>query len=148
MLFLLFHFPGCKGTHFLAGQGRKQYKVISKLSTANVYNVSLQKQKSTIHFTTTETDMFTVIGIMLAGIGIGFLLRKHRFSGINHIITILIWLLLFLLGTEVGSNRRIVEGIASLGIEALLITLACVVGSCIFAWALWKILQKGKEGKA
>lgn len=92
--------------------------------------------------------MFTVIGIMLAGIGIGFLLRKHRFSGINHIITILIWLLLFLLGTEVGSNRRIVEGIASLGIEALLITLACVVGSCIFAWALWKILQKGKEGKA
>ncbi len=91
--------------------------------------------------------MFTVIGIMLIGIGLGFLLRNHRLSWMKHIITALIWLLLFLLGIEVGGNRRIVEGIMNLGIEALLITLFCVAGSCIFAWGLWRILQKGKEGQ-
>ena len=48
--------------------------------------------------------MFTVIGLMLGGMGIGFLLRKQQLPRIHGIITALIWVLLFLLGIEVGSN--------------------------------------------
>ena len=62
--------------------------------------------------------MFTVIGVMLGGMLIGFLLRRQGFSWIGKIITLLIWALLFLLGIEVGGNRRIVEGLATLGVEA------------------------------
>ena len=62
--------------------------------------------------------MFTVIGLMLGGMAIGFLLRRQEFSWINKVITSLIWVLLFLLGVEVGGNRQIVEGLATLGVEA------------------------------
>ena len=68
--------------------------------------------------------MFTVIGLMLGGMAIGFLLRRQEFSWINKVITSLIWVLLFLLGVEVGGNRQIVEGLATLGVEAFTITLA------------------------
>ena len=53
--------------------------------------------------------MFTVIGIMFAGIGIGYLLRQKSLSWINKAITALIWLLLFLLGIEVGHNEQIIR---------------------------------------
>ena len=84
---------------------------------------------------------------MLGGMAIGFLLRRQEFSWINKVITSLIWVLLFLLGVEVGGNRQIVEGLATLGVEAFTITLACVLGSCIFAWGLWYLLYKKKGGK-
>ena len=91
--------------------------------------------------------MFIVIGVML-GMLIGFLLRRQEFSWIGKVITLLIWALLFLLGIEVGGNRRIVEGLATLGVEAFVITLACVLGSCILAWGLWYLLYKKKGEKA
>lgn len=92
--------------------------------------------------------MFTVISLMLGGMCIGFLLRRQQFSWIHRVITTLIWILLFLLGVEVGSNRQIIEGLATLGLEAFSITIAAVIGSCMAAWALWYLLYKKKGGKA
>ena len=45
--------------------------------------------------------MFIIIGIMLTGMLLGFLLRNKRLSWIRKIITLLIWVLLFLLGIDV-----------------------------------------------
>jgi uncharacterized membrane protein YbjE (DUF340 family) len=92
--------------------------------------------------------MFTVIGCMLGGMATGFVLRRQNLSWIGKAITVLIWILLFLLGLEVGNNRQIIEGLATLGIEALIITLACLTGSCLLAWGLWRWLYKRKGGKA
>lgn len=92
--------------------------------------------------------MFTVIGIMLGGMCIGFALRNKRLSWIHRVIPVLIWILLFLLGVEVGSNRQIIEGLATIGLEAFVITLAAILGSCICAWALWYLLYKRKGGQA
>ena len=89
--------------------------------------------------------MFTVIGIMFAGIGIGYLMRRQSLSWINKVITILIWLLLFLLGIEVGHNEQIIRSLPTLGMEAFIIALVCVLGSCIAAWALWKYANQRKE---
>lgn len=47
--------------------------------------------------------MFTVILIMLCGIVVGRLLRGRVLSFVPRVITFLIWLLLFLLGIEVGA---------------------------------------------
>ena len=88
--------------------------------------------------------MFTVIGLMLSGILVGYLLRRNELRGMGKIITLLIWILLFLLGVEVGSNRQIIEGLGTLGLEATLITLAAVIGSCLSAWGLWYVLYKKK----
>ena len=92
--------------------------------------------------------MFTVIGIMFLGIGVGYLMRRQSLSWINKAITILIWLLLFLLGIEVGHNEQIIRSLPTLGIEAFSIAIVCVLGSCISAWALWKHINSKKEEEA
>ena len=81
--------------------------------------------------------MLTVVVIMFCGIAVGYLLRKRNIRFISRIITVLIWLLLFLLGIEVGSNPRIFMGMQTLGIEALLLTIGGAVGITLCAWLLW-----------
>lgn len=92
--------------------------------------------------------MFIIIGIMLTGMLLGYLLRNKKLKWIHKIITLLIWTLLFLLGIDVGGNKTIIEGLHTLGLEALIITLAAVVGSVLCAWGLWYLLyirNKRKE---
>lgn len=91
------------------------------------------------------SSMFTVIGIMFIGIGLGYLLRRQSLSWINKAITALIWLLLFLLGIEVGQNERIIRSLPTLGVEAFVIAIVCVLGSCVAAWGLWKYVNGRKE---
>lgn len=91
--------------------------------------------------------MLKIVAIMLGGICLGLLFRKRNIKGIQHIITILIWLLLFLLGIEVGCNKRIIEGLQTLGLEALILTIGGVAGSIVLAWLLWYWASKQKEEK-
>lgn len=91
--------------------------------------------------------MFTVIGIMLIGIGVGYICRHQSLPWINKAITALIWLLLFLLGIEVGQNEELVRSLPTLGLEAFTIAVVCVLGSCLLAWGLWRYVNRSKEGK-
>lgn len=92
--------------------------------------------------------MFTIIGLILTGILLGYLLRKRDLKKIHQIITLLIWLLLFILGIEVGSNEQIIKGLHTIGLEAVILTLGGTLGSVIAAWALWRALYKRKGGRA
>ena len=83
---------------------------------------------------------------MFIGIGLGYMLRRQFLPGINKAITALIWLLLFLLGIEVGHNERIIRSLPTLGLEAFIIAIVCVLGSCAAAWGLWKYVNR-KEAK-
>ena len=89
--------------------------------------------------------MFTVISIMFVGIGIGYLLRHQSLPWIQKAITFLIWLLLFLLGMEVGKNEQVIRSLPTLGLEALVIAVVCVLGSCIAGRMLWKRVNRRKE---
>lgn len=56
-----------------------------------------------------------------------------------------------LLGIDVGGNESIIKGLHTLGLEAIIITVAAVAGSTLCAWGLWYLLYKwngGKETKA
>lgn len=92
--------------------------------------------------------MFIIIGLMLTGMLLGYLLRKRDLKKIHQIITLLIWLLLFILGIEVGSNEQIIKGLHTIGLEAVILTLGWTLGSVIAAWALWRALYKRKGGRA
>ena len=92
--------------------------------------------------------MFTIIGLMLTGMLLGYLLRKRDLKKIHQIITLLIWLLLFILGIEVGSNEQIIKGLHTIGLEAVILTLGGTLASVIAAWALWRALYKRKGGRA
>ena len=87
--------------------------------------------------------MFTVIGCMLAGMIAGCLLSRCRVPGIQGTVSLLIWLLLFMLGAEVGGNEQINMSLPTLGVEALLLAVCSVVGCCALAWGLWRSMKGG-----
>ena len=60
--------------------------------------------------------MLKIVMIMLCGIGTGYLLRNRRMSFIG----------------------RIINGLHTLGLEAVVLALGGSAGSVLFAWALWK----------
>ena len=57
-----------------------------------------------------------------------------------------IMLLLLFLGIAVGSNREVVTRFASLGLEALLLTLGGTLGSLIAALWLYRKVLHGPKG--
>jgi len=84
---------------------------------------------------------------MLAGIIAGYLLRKRKFRFTNRLILTLIWLLLFLLGVEVGANKIVVNQFAKLGFEAFLLAFGGVLGSVLAAWLLWVMVRTKFQSK-
>ncbi len=88
--------------------------------------------------------MFKVLALMILGIGVGYIFRKKNLSFISKVITVLIWILLFVLGLEVGSNPQIVYNLGKLGFDALVITVGALLGSIILAALLWKFVNKKK----
>ena len=91
--------------------------------------------------------MLIVVSLMLCGIAVGYMLRNKNTRIVSRIITVLIWLLLFLLGIEVGSNPRIVMGMQTLGIEALVLTIGGAVGTILSAWLLWIYVSRKEASK-
>ena len=89
--------------------------------------------------------MYIVLLFMFAGIITGFLFRKRKFRFINGLILTLIWVLLFLLGLEVGMNDTVVRKFASLGLEAAVIAVAATFGSVIGAKLLWASIKNHKH---
>ncbi|HHT23825.1 MAG TPA: lysine exporter LysO family protein [Bacteroidales bacterium] len=82
--------------------------------------------------------MFIVIGFMLVGILVGYLLRSKKIRFIQGLIIALIGVLLFLLGLEIGSNKNVIAQFGKLGLEAFLIATAGTLGSVVLAKWLWK----------
>ena len=95
-----------------------------------------------------QQDMLKFVAIILSGMAVGFLLRKRRLRIVPHLVTVLIWLLLFFLGIEVGENPQVIEGIMTLGAEALWLSLAGLAGTVAFSWALWRLVSRKKGGKS
>lgn len=92
--------------------------------------------------------MFTVIGIMFSGIAIGYLFRKVEIlQKIGKPVSYTIFLLLFLLGISVGSNKDIVNNLSTLGWQAFLIAFASTLGSVLAAWCVYHFFFKERSRK-
>jgi uncharacterized membrane protein YbjE (DUF340 family) len=89
--------------------------------------------------------MFIVIATMSGGIIFGYLMRRHRLTHISRLTTGFIWVLLFVLGIEVGSNPNIMKSLHTLGFESLFIAVMSTMGSVIAAMLLWKSVKKDEE---
>lgn len=94
-----------------------------------------------------DSIMVIIMGILALGISAGYLLRHRKIKVLDNIIPVTIWALLFLLGVEAGSDERIVRWIASLGVEAFIISLGGIIGSSIFAFGLWKYSRTPRYGR-
>jgi uncharacterized membrane protein YbjE (DUF340 family) len=88
--------------------------------------------------------MITVLLLMLAGMATGFLLRqKPAVVKISEkLMSVTIYILLFLLGISVGLNKMIVRHLDRIGLQAILITLGAVAGSVLALWVLYRLMFK------
>ena len=92
--------------------------------------------------------MFSIIMIAFCGVVVGFSLRRWRqLQHVNHTISITICFMLFVLGVSVGENRELIHHLGSYGVQALVISLASMVGSALGGWLLYKYFFKKKEVK-
>lgn len=91
--------------------------------------------------------MFTVIGLMLAGMLAGYAGRRWHLGVVRQAVNVLIWVLLYLLGVEVGGNETIIHSLHALGMEAAVLALGGTLGSVTAALLLWKALARGRKGR-
>ncbi len=83
--------------------------------------------------------MLVIILLLICGTLTGFLLRRFRMRFLPLLLTVLVCLLLFALGLEAGANQTIMNNLPALGIEALVMAVAAVTGSCLMAALLWRL---------
>ena len=86
--------------------------------------------------------MLVIFAVIIGGIITGRLLSSWRLVFVSRMITVIIWLLLFLLGLEVGSDPTVVGGMATLGRTAFVIFACSVAGSICMSWLLWHCVRR------
>ncbi|MDO5665040.1 MAG: LysO family transporter [Bacteroidia bacterium] len=91
--------------------------------------------------------MLNIILIILSGVVVGYFIRKvPQVVHVGTAISLIIMLLLFFLGISVGANEQVVKNFATIGFDALIITLGGITGTILCAWWVYaKFFKKNKE---
>lgn len=90
--------------------------------------------------------MFTVIAIMFGGIAVGYVLRRVEvLQRVGKLISVTIFLLLFLLGITVGSNPDIMNNLGTLGWQAFILAFAGTLGSVVVAGLVYHYFFKERR---
>lgn len=90
--------------------------------------------------------MYIALSIFLAGMGLGRLFRAWLSEALLKRLTMLsIYLLLFLLGLNLGANDRLIADLPVTGLNALLLMLFCVAGSIACSALISPFLLKKAE---
>ena len=94
--------------------------------------------------------MAIIVAMMILGLSAGCLVRSRRASRlcgivkprIGLIVTSMVWLLLFLLGLEVGCNEDITGNFHHLGVASLIIASGATAGSVLCSVWLWHRVRR------
>lgn len=89
--------------------------------------------------------MLKILLILWGSVGIGFILRRWPQAWVGQLLTLSVWLMLFVIGIEVGGNETLVNSLALLGVESLLLTLITTLCCSLGALWLWLSTQHPAE---
>ncbi len=80
---------------------------------------------------------------------IGFILRRNAglISLADKLTTIIIYLFLFVLGVSVGVNEEIVQNLAQLGLQALILAVSGILGSVLLAYFVFIYFFKASDNE-
>lgn len=85
--------------------------------------------------------MFYLIMTFFAGICAGFIWRRIKsFSHVGKAISLTVFVMLFFLGVEIGSDEHVLENLSTLGLRAFVLAVTGVAGSVILSMLLYKAL--------
>lgn len=92
-------------------------------------------------------DILIIVILFVLGIAIGYVFRrKIKEKPVNRFVTFIIYVLLFMLGVSVGGNDRVMDNLDTIGLKALFIALAVMVGSAAVSSLIYHFIYKrGKE---
>ncbi len=85
-----------------------------------------------------------VIFLFVMGIVVGRLFRNKQTTkrNIDRLVSVAIFVLLFLLGISVGINDKIINDFSKIGYNAILLTIGAVLGSLILAKVVYHLFFK------
>ena len=89
--------------------------------------------------------MLKILLILWGSVGIGFMLRRWPQAWVSKLLTLSVWLMLFVIGIEVGGNEVLVNSLALLGAESLALTLITTLCCSLGALWLWRATQHPTE---
>lgn len=92
-------------------------------------------------------NMISVLAILWGSAVLGYLLRRYRMEWTVPLLMVSVWLLLFVIGLEVGSNPLLRNGLPRFGLQALLCALLCTAGCCLPAAFLWRHTRPEDTGQ-
>ena len=88
--------------------------------------------------------MINILIVLSAGILFGLLIVKrpklHQLN--NKLLNWAIYLLLFLLGISVGTNKEVIQNMGNIGYQAIAIAIASIAGSVLLSFLLFNFLFK------
>lgn len=92
--------------------------------------------------------MIILIALVFIGMCIGYLLRKNRHTQVvNTGITLTIRTMLFILGLSVGQNPMVIHNLDRFGYQAVIISLASMLGSVLAGAFVYHKIYKKKGAK-
>lgn len=93
--------------------------------------------------------MLKVIIFLITGMLMGFILRRNArlISLADKLTTITIYLFLFVLGVSVGINEEIVQNLAQLGLQALILAVSGILGSVLLAYFVFIYFFKASNNE-
>ena len=89
--------------------------------------------------------MFGVMIVMLSGVLIGYILRNIRAIPALVSNIYIIFLLLFVMGLSVGSNPQVIQGLGTLGLLGIAISVVSIAGSVFLSWIVYRHLFKKED---
>ena len=93
--------------------------------------------------------MITVLLVMLAGIVVGYVIKRFpkAIRANDKLISWAIYLLLLLLGISVGLNQKIIQNLDKIGMQAAIITLGAISGSVLSLWLIYRLYFLPEQSK-
>ena len=90
-----------------------------------------------------------VVLLFVVGIIVGRLFRNKQTirKNIDRLVSVAIFILLFLLGISVGINDKIIADFSNIGYNAIILTLGAVLGSLILAKVVYSLFFKQSPHK-
>ncbi len=83
--------------------------------------------------------MFSIVATMMTGISLGYLFRhKSILQNTEKTISMTIFLLLFIMGVTIGSNKELIGNLGNFGWQAAVISVSATCGSVLAAWMVMR----------
>ena len=90
--------------------------------------------------------MLKLLLIIFSGGAIGVLCRRWNFRSFWVVsLEVSIYLLLFLLGCEIGGNHDIFRNFHKIGLNALIIGISTTAASMLAGWGVWRCFHRGNS---